>query len=97
MSTYADFLNLPPGALIKFTRSYQIVPPDEGQSNALIAPADTLAVVRYNKLGDGEQVINVVSDSSHVKAACQERMGHEDFDVGPTGESLSEDCPFDAV
>ena len=97
MSTYQDFVNLPPGALIKFARAYQIMPPDALNTTALIAFADTLAVVQSNKLAMDEQLINVLPDSVHLRNECMQRLGREDFNVGPEGESLQEDCPFDAV
>lgn len=97
MSTYADFLNLPPGARVKFRRAYQIVEPDEQHALALVVPADVIAIVQDNKLMTGEQFVTVIADSVAVRAACNERMGRENFDVGPVSDSLSEDCPFDAV
>lgn len=97
MSTYAEFVNLPAGAVIKFTRAYEIIGPDSTHPNALRAIEDTLAVVVANRLNTAEQVINVMPDSVNLRALCRERLLHEDFNVGPVGESLTEDCPFEVV
>lgn len=97
MSTYADFLNLPPGARVRFTRAYEIVPADETHTTALVVPSDVLAIVQDNKLMSGEQFVTVMPDSVTMRALCQDRIGREYFDVGPVTDNLAEDCPFDAV